>query len=87
MKNLLIKILVWLIGYDPRELTQYQVQLTKEIFEMLPTAASICIELDRCNASGEWKRHQAYSRLIKQFPDKNKRFIAQAIELAVQRMK
>ena len=35
------------------------------------------------NVSGEWKRHQAYSALIKKFPLVKKRVLALAIELEI----
>lgn len=34
--------------------------------------------------SGEYKRHWVYGKLIKQFPDRRRRDIALAIELALQ---
>lgn len=36
-------------------------------------------------ASGEYKRHQVYSQLLKAFPMASKRDLAYAIELAIQR--
>lgn len=33
--------------------------------------------------SGEYKRHQVYAKLIKQFPEESKKHIALAIEIAV----
>ena len=35
------------------------------------------------DVSGEWKRHQAYSALIKKFPLVKKRVLALAIELEI----
>ena len=36
------------------------------------------------NPDGEFKRHWVYSRLLKHFPDRQKRDVALAIELALQ---
>jgi hypothetical protein len=38
------------------------------------------------DTSGEYKRHQVYAKLIKEFPDVRQRDLGLAIELAVQRI-
>lgn len=35
------------------------------------------------NSSGEWKRHHAYARLIKEFPDERRAKIGLVIELVL----
>ena len=54
-----------------------------------PVAAAadqLCYDLADLPQSGEYKRHQVYAKLIKQFPAVPKRDLALAIELAVRRL-
>jgi hypothetical protein len=46
-------------------------------------AKAITRDCERLDAGGEYKRHQAYAKLIGQFPDMPKRDLAFAIELAL----
>ncbi len=41
---------------------------------------------DKAPQSGEWKRHQVYAKMLKQFPHVPKQDVAWAVERAVQRM-
>ena len=50
----------------------------------VPAAKLLCAEFANWDASGEAKRHQVYSRLIKQFPEARKKDLALAIELGLQ---
>jgi hypothetical protein len=49
---------------------------------LLKEAGNLCFMQEVCwpGRSGEAKRHQVYSQLLKQFPDRNKRAVAKAIE-------
>lgn len=40
-------------------------------------------EINEPFQSGEWKRHQVYAKLIKQFPEESRNEIALALEIAV----
>lgn len=46
----------------------------------------LCEKFERTpEVSGEWKRHQVYAALIKEFPDISKRILALAIEVYLNR--
>ena len=49
----------------------------------VPAAAAHCAGFMAWDASGEAKRHQVYSRMIKQFPEARKKDLSLAIELAL----
>jgi hypothetical protein len=46
----------------------------------------LILDKERINVDGEYKRHMVYAELIKRFPDKRKRDIALAIELAINKL-
>ena len=48
---------------------------------IMAAARDLVNELEPRPESSEWKRHQAYSRLIKRFPTERRRRLALAIEL------
>lgn len=50
---------------------------------VLQRAAVLCDEQADRDVSGESKRHQVYARLLKEFPTRNRRAIALAIEAAL----
>ncbi len=50
---------------------------------VLARTAQLCTQWDGHEASGEYKRHQVYAQLIKDFPRVSKRTIGLAIELAL----
>lgn len=43
-------------------------------------AKVLCLEQEPAETAGEAKRHQVYARLLKEFPTRNKRAVALAIE-------
>lgn len=46
--------------------------------------AELVHSIDREDQNGEWKRHQVYARLVKEFPDRRKRDLAYLIESILQ---
>jgi hypothetical protein len=44
-------------------------------------------EIEESEFAGEYKRHQVYARLIKLFPDAERIDLAQAIELALRKIR
>ena len=77
MKNFIIRFLVWLLGKleSPKDLPPY-----------LERAAVLVAAIDRVEQGGEWKRHQVYARLIKEFPQISRKDLGLAIEIAVQKL-
>ncbi len=75
MRKLLIRLLLWLLGDE-------YMPIPREVKALLPTARLEWQEHADYDQSGEWKRHQVYSRLQKKYPESSKRDIALAIELA-----
>jgi hypothetical protein len=51
---------------------------------LLARARDLTGEAESLNASGEYKRHGVYARLLKEFPGESKRACAMAIEEALQ---
>ena len=51
--------------------------------ELICRARTLCVEWQRPDLSGEFKRHQVFARLIKEFPQVEHRKLALAIELAL----
>ena len=58
----------------------------KEIPAYTKRAYELVKEYDTLQASGEYKRHQIYSKLIKEFPEVSKKDLALSIELGVQKL-
>lgn len=73
MKNLLYHFGLWLTS-----------KTTPVDNLLLQAATSVCKSMQGLNASGEYKRHQAYAQLIDQFPEARYRDLAYAIELVIQ---
>ena len=62
------------------------VQVDRVVWEILPAARIVTQKWGKKEGlSGEAKRHQAYARLIKEFPEAKHQDIAFAIELAVRK--
>jgi len=72
VRNRLIRLLRWLAFL-----------LEKNNTTLLLRAIELVVKFDSENQSGEWKRHQVYSRLLKEFVNENKREISKAIEEAL----
>jgi len=49
-------------------------------------AKILVTSIDKAEQSGEWKRHQVYARLIKEFPQISRKDLGLAIEIAVQKL-
>lgn len=47
-------------------------------------AKALVADVERLDASGEYKRHTVYARLLKEFPMRRKRDVGLAIETALQ---
>ena len=68
-------------------LTKFQLWWT--LWGHLPPIAIMTHTRELCDSytdlavSGEYKRHQVYARLLKKFPDANKRTLGLAIELTL----
>ena len=77
MKNFIIKYLVWLLNKleSPQDLPAY-----------MDRAKILVTSIDKAEQSGEWKRHQVYARLIKEFPQISRKDLGLAIEIAVQKL-
>lgn len=82
MKRLLIRLATWIL----KKLAAEVFVISPEILKMIPTALDFCQTVDYRKESGEWKRHQCYSSLIKKYPQMDKKDIALAIELAVRKL-
>ena len=50
---------------------------------LLARAKELAFAIDFNEGSGEYKRHQVYARLIKEFPSTKHRHLALAIEIAL----
>lgn len=83
MKALLIRWLrAWLLKLDPPP-----VVVPFPALDPLDLAADALIhqaDLLAGDPSGEYRRHWVYSRLIKRFPERRKRDVSFAIEMALQ---
>ena len=83
MKNLIRKLAWWMLGKTGPIQIQYEYGLP-DVDDVLLEAAKKAIEGPwAAEHSGEYKRHQVYAKLIKQFPEAPKRHVALAIEIAV----
>lgn len=60
-----------------------------KIFDILPDIMTWIGQQQACGdgVSGEYKRHQVYSRAIKQYPDMLLSDLALAIEIGIQKLK
>ena len=50
---------------------------------LVARARILVADAERANASGEYKRHQVYARLLKEFPAERRRGCSKAIEKAM----
>ena len=50
---------------------------------LLIRTKELVAQFDPVDGSGEYKRHQVYARLIKEFPTAQRRHLALAIEIAL----
>lgn len=69
-------------------------RLTRQVVMVVPeemgvyvaVAGPLCAEMEKISGvSGEWKKHQVYATLIKQFPAVKKRVLSHAVEMALAR--
>jgi hypothetical protein len=70
--GLLVNLLTYLLGYNPvQELSELQeslssaIPLPKSVTDILEPAKLFCAELSNQSQSGEYKRHQVLSKLMK----------------------
>lgn len=81
MRNRIIEFLKWLIylladtSLDQRVANTSVDLRARELVTEADTVADV---------SGEWKRHQVYAKLLKEFPGNRKRDLGLAIENALQ---
>lgn len=61
--------------------------LTEKLQRLVLAALPLIIAVDVIQASGEAKRHQVYSRLLKAFPGESKDEVAFALEVAIRKAK
>ena len=86
MKTYFIRFLCWIIR-KLRESEYAIALLSVNKDDLYKRAYELVLRYDGIpDVSGEYKRHVAYAQLIKEFPDRDKRDIALAIELGVQRL-
>ena len=87
MRDLAFRLIDWYLtrkGFYRVASNHRLVQVDRVVWEILPAAKIITQKWGRKEGlSGEAKRHQAYARLIKEFPEAKHQDIALAIELAV----
>jgi len=82
MKHLLSRLASWVLRCCGCSL----LPLLPEVQKVVRRARVLCAEQDeRCalGTSGEYKRHEVYARLLKEFPEVRKRNVALAIEVAL----
>jgi hypothetical protein len=83
MKKLLIRLAFWILArYHLKPLFPSRIP----IFDKQVATARALIaeqEIKHPDASGEYKRHMVYARLIKVYPRVRKRYLALAIETAI----
>ena len=73
MKRLITRFVLWLAekyGYWPPH-------------RVIASAKVLCAAQELVEGSGEYKRHQVYAKLIKEYPTISKRTLGLAIELAL----
>jgi len=72
MKHWLTRLGLWIaqLGYWPSP-------------ALVERARVLCREQEQPGVSGEYKRHQVYARLIKEYPAAAKRTLGLAIELSL----
>jgi hypothetical protein len=81
MRNLIVVICRWLVELTGSSLMPIPLGTVRA----LPEARRLIRLAEDTDRTGEWKRHSVYSKLIKQFPDEDKRDLALAIEVALRR--
>jgi len=79
MRFRLVRILVWLLC----KLGANWLAVPPGVEALIPDARDLCKTLETFQESGEWRRHQAYARLLKKHPMVKKQDVSLAIELAV----
>ena len=77
MKTLLVKFALWILRHY-----QYEWGVNGIV---LMRATELCVEAEKTFGSGygEAKRHAVYAKLIKDFPQRTKGELADAIQIAV----
>jgi len=83
MKKLLVKLALLILKYYIVPL----LPLSDTVVEIAKRALVLCTEAEKHPESGEWKRHQVYARLIKNFPSARRRDIALALEVGFRGVK
>lgn len=96
MKNKLLILILWfagLLGWKKPEpqIIEKEIQLSipDNIQILLPEIMIWINQQEACNmgVSGEYKRHQVYSRAIKHYPDVDHFNLSMAIEIVIQRLR
>ena len=85
MKRILTRFAYWVFrhyyGYEA-----VVMQTPNKIIDIVGLARNLCARQDEISAegtSGEYKRHQVYSELIKKYPTTDRKALAMAIEVAL----
>ena len=91
MKRLITRIATWVLrrwNAVPVEIVLRDHPAVALVQPYLEAAATLCtkVQVEAPEAAGEWKRHQVYARLLKQFPVASHRDLALALELSVREM-
>lgn len=90
--NKLDRFAIWILkktgGFE--KLISYIINKTinepKEVSVYIKRAEEMVKEINHIPQSGEFKRHQVYARLIKEFPEIPKKDLGLAIEIGVQKL-
>ena len=88
MRNLIIRICRWLIelaGSPVMPLPLETMPVPLGTVHVLEATKALIMLAEDTHRTGEWKRHWVYAKLIKEFPDIEKRDLALAIEVALRR--
>lgn len=87
MKQLILRVCAWLVALLTAIVDRLDPPKPAEPVVESPLAArvrALVAEHAALEASGEYKRHQVYARLLKEFPNEQGRDLGLLIELAVQ---
>lgn len=88
MRNVIIRICSWLIrltGSSLIPLPLATMPLPLGTVRALPATKALIMLAEDTHRTGEWKRHWVYAKLIKEFPDTDRRDLALAIEVALRK--
>lgn len=94
MKKYLLKLGQWLVRLYGPPPTPPEIRYIPQPGHIVPTIDQAILDLtkglismaDSWDSTGEYKRHTVYAKLIKAFPDADKKTLALAIELVISKV-